>query len=262
MIPYNFIQEWSAVAPWPSPKEVEQDLLLCRALTEIFNDEYLATHLAFRGGTALNKLYFHPQTRYSEDIDLVQINPEPIKETFVRLRKALAFMGEPTVKQKRFNNLLLFKLLSSTDPAEQMRIKVETNCREHFHELPYNYIPYSVESSWYSGSCKVLTYKLEELMGTKVRALYQRTKGRDFFDLYKVLSTYDLNVYEVLRCFRRYISFVASHIPTQTEYMMNLDSKMQDSEFLGDLPLFLSKNERFDANDAYALIVDRIISKM
>jgi len=78
MIPRRYIEEWKAVAPWPHDAQVEQDLVIARALVEIFSDDLLKKSLAFRGGTALHKLYLQPQVRYSEDIDLVQINSEPI----------------------------------------------------------------------------------------------------------------------------------------------------------------------------------------
>ena len=57
MIPSNDIIEWSDTAPWISSEQVEQDLVICRSLVEIFADAYLSEHLAFRGGTALHKLY-------------------------------------------------------------------------------------------------------------------------------------------------------------------------------------------------------------
>lgn len=91
MIPEFAIREWNETVPWTDSEQVEQDLLICRALTEIYKDEYLASHLAFRGGTALHKLYLSPQPRYSEDIDLVQVTAEPIKETYDHIREALSF---------------------------------------------------------------------------------------------------------------------------------------------------------------------------
>ncbi len=56
MIPTAYIQEWAATTPWPDPRHVEQDLIICRALCDIFDEPYLADRLAFRGGTAINKL--------------------------------------------------------------------------------------------------------------------------------------------------------------------------------------------------------------
>lgn len=69
MIPRRYILEWKEFAPWPDDAQVEQDLVIERALVEIFSDEFLSEHLAFRGGTALHKLFLKPQVRYSEDID-------------------------------------------------------------------------------------------------------------------------------------------------------------------------------------------------
>jgi predicted nucleotidyltransferase component of viral defense system len=37
---------------------VEQDLIISRALVELFGDHFLRGELRFRGGTALNKLHF------------------------------------------------------------------------------------------------------------------------------------------------------------------------------------------------------------
>ena len=93
MIPVEFINIWGQSAPWSNILLLEQDLIISKALVEIYRDPFLCEHLAFRGGTALGKLFLQPQPRYSEDIDLVQINPEPIKETLQHLREALSFLG-------------------------------------------------------------------------------------------------------------------------------------------------------------------------
>jgi len=71
MIPQRYIEEWKTQAPWQVDAQVEQDLIIARSLVEIFSDNLLKNALAFRGGTALHKLYLTPQIRYSEDIDLV-----------------------------------------------------------------------------------------------------------------------------------------------------------------------------------------------
>jgi predicted nucleotidyltransferase component of viral defense system len=79
MIPRRYIEEWKEFASWPEDAQVEQDLVIEKALVQLFSNPFLHERLAFRGGTALYKLFLQPQVRYSEDIDLVQINPEPIK---------------------------------------------------------------------------------------------------------------------------------------------------------------------------------------
>lgn len=41
MIPEFAITEWSSVVPWKEKEQVEQDLLICRALTEIYTDDVI-----------------------------------------------------------------------------------------------------------------------------------------------------------------------------------------------------------------------------
>ncbi len=262
MIPEFAIREWNEVVPWTESEQVEQDLLICRALTEIYKDEYLASHLAFRGGTALHKLYLSPQPRYSEDIDLVQIKAEPIKETYDHIREALSFLGEPKIKQKRNNNTLIFRMESEIPPVVPIHLKVEINCKEHFNVLPMQEIPFTVSNKWYQGECNVLTYQLDELVGTKLRALYQRRKGRDLYDLYKALTTKDLNIDNVLKCYHQYMDFVVDHIPTYKEFIINMEDKMQDEEFLGDTQQLLRPDENFNPQKGYEIVRSLLIDKL
>ena len=103
MINRTAIQQWSEHAPWIDNAQIEQDLIICRALVSIFSDEFLASQLAFRGGTALHKLYLSPQPRYSEDIDLVQITPGPIKPIMYRLGEVLLAWHSPVSYSKLFS---------------------------------------------------------------------------------------------------------------------------------------------------------------
>jgi len=112
MIPRRYIEEWKKYAAWPENSQIEQDLVIERALIQLFSAPFLQERLAFRGGTALHKIFLKPQVRYSEDIDLVQINPEPIKDTLSVIRKQLNFLGKPIVKQKANNNTLIYRFES------------------------------------------------------------------------------------------------------------------------------------------------------
>ena len=188
-------------------------LIISRSLIELFNDAYLSSHLAFRGGTALHKLYLNPQVRYSEGLDLVQIYAEPIKETIEHIRDTLSFLGVPVIKQKANNNTLVFRMESEFAPVVPIRLKVEMNCREHFSVLGLTHSSFSVDNSWYSGSAQITIYKLDELLGTKLRALYQRKKGRDLFDLYHAITTADVNVDNIISCYRKYMEFVVGAVP-------------------------------------------------
>ena len=262
MIPEKYIKEWSEFLPWKSKEYIEQDLIICRALCALYNDEYLAEHLAFRGGTALNKIYLNPQPRYSEDIDLVQINAEPIKETIDRIREVLSFLGKAVVKQKVHNNTLIFRFNSEIPPVIPIRLKVEINTREHFNVLGLTQHNFEVKNQWFSGNCKITTYYLEELLGTKMRALYQRRKGRDLFDLWKAISTQELDTDKIIRCYREYMSFAVDSQPTQKEYLLNMEQKISDDEFLGDLEMLLRPDENYNPQEAWELVRSRLIEKL
>jgi hypothetical protein len=60
MIPRDFITEWRAHAPWVQDLQVEQDLVMSRALAMIFAAPMIMESVAFRGGTALYKLHMRP----------------------------------------------------------------------------------------------------------------------------------------------------------------------------------------------------------
>lgn len=263
MIPQAHIIEWSNQVPWQTNEQVEQDLVMCRALVEIFSDPFLSERLAFRGGTALHKLYLQPQPRYSEDIDLVQIKEEPFGPIIDRLRERLSFLGEPARKQKEHNNTLIFRFDSEFSPVQKRRLKVETNCREHFTILGYVKIPFQVASAWFNGSCEITTYRLEELLGTKLRALYQRRKGRDLFDLHKALtSPGSLDTRSLIKCFAAYIHFSTGHVPAQQHFIDNLKSKLNDHEFLGDTTALIRPTEKYDHTIAHELVVSLLLEKI
>jgi predicted nucleotidyltransferase component of viral defense system len=262
MIPTNEIKAWSNFAPWITDEQIEQDLIICRSLIEIFSNEFLSKNLVFRGGTALHKLYLQPQPRYSEDIDLVQKNSGPIKDIIAQLQKSMLFLGQPNVKQKTNNNTLVYRFNSENVTPVSLRVKIEINCREHFSVLGYNTKEFNVNTGWFKGKCNIQTYQLEEMIGTKIRALYQRKKGRDLYDLYKALTMSNLNIEEVITCYKEYINFVVDNPPTRKQYLQNMELKMKDMEFLDDTVSLLRVDEKYDYYEAYELIKKIFLEKI
>lgn len=262
MIPQNDIIEWSNTVSWQTNEQIEQDLVICRALVEIFNDDYLAGHLAFRGGTALHKLYLQPQPRYSEDIDLVQMQAEPIGQVLDRLRDVLGFLGKARVEVGDTMATMKFRFESEIAPVVPMRLKIEINCREHFAELGWGKKDFSVQSNWFEGKCSLTTYKVEELLGTKIRALYQRRKGRDLYDLYQAFTKGKLDVEPMLRCYRQYMEFSVGNVPSQREFIQNMELKLQDKYFVGDIVGLIHPDEVYDHQTAYELVKKELLYKM
>lgn len=263
MIPQRYIEEWKATAPWPIDAQVEQDLIIARALVEIFSDDLLKKSLAFRGGTALHKLYLIPQIRYSEDIDLVQINSEPINPVLKRIREKLSFLGmKRTVKQHIHNNTIVYHFEPEDPSINTMRLKIEINTREHFNELGLKEIPYKVENGWFNGECNITSYELEELLGTKLRALYQRRKGRDLFDLYWALTNHKVDTEKVIQCYKKYMEFSVENPPTQKQFLANMEEKMTDNEFLQDIHSVIKPEVEYDNEVAWELIKKELIEKI
>lgn len=61
MIPQAEIISWRNIAPWAGFDQVEHDLVLPRALCELYKNPLISENLVFRGGTALHKLFFKRQ---------------------------------------------------------------------------------------------------------------------------------------------------------------------------------------------------------
>ena len=261
MIPRRYIEEWKEFAPWPENSQVEQDLVIERALVEIFSDPFLNENLAFRGGTALHKLFLKPQARYSEDIDLVQIKTGPIKPILVKLRECLAFLGtKRNITTSIHNNTVEYRFETEIQPIIKMRLKIEINCREHFTVLGLQQVPFKVQNGWFKGECMINTYHIEELLGTKLRALYQRRKGRDLFDLDFALTKLEIDVAKLIQCYKEYINFSDGTSPTSKMFVVNMVEKMSDDEFRNDIFTILRPEVEYDNDLAYKKISEEIIS--
>ncbi len=152
MIPFDYITEWRAEAPWIDDAQVEQDLVISRALVEIFSHPVLANALALRGGTALSKLKLRPPARYSEDIDLVQTTARPAGPMMNALRDVLeSWLGKPKWKRGEGRITFYFRYTAEGASPIPMRLEVETNTREHFALYGLRRAPFKIASRWFEG---------------------------------------------------------------------------------------------------------------
>ena len=247
MIHQKFIREWEKDHPWKDIAQVEQDLVISRAIIEIFSDELLRKSLAFRGGTALHKIYISPQARYSEDLDIVQINSEPIKPVLKRIREKLSFLGtKRTVKQHIHNNTMIYRFDSEIQPIVNMRLKIEINTREHLNIFGVQEFSYLVENGWFSGECNVSGFVIEELLGSKLKALYGRKKGRDLFDLYWAFTHLNIDIEKLLYCNKKHYENAEQKLPTNKQFLRNMEEKLNDVEFTNDISSVLKSGIEYD----------------
>lgn len=255
MIPLDFITAWRSHAPWPQLSQVEQDLIICRALVELYSHPLLAANLAFRGGTALFKLHL-PPARYSEDIDLVQMRPGPIGPLMDAAQEKLnRWLGTPKRKQSEGRVTLIWRVES--EEGLPLRLKVEINSREHFTVKGYQHFDFKLESRWHTGSASIATYGIEELLGTKLRALYQRKKGRDLFDLWHASTVLDVNPEAIVSCFLKYMEH-EGHQVSRAEFELNLFEKLSDRRFLDDMGPLLTVGSSWEHRAAAGYVLQRL----
>ena len=260
MIPEAAINQLRKTAPWPQNAQVEQDLILSRALVEIFQDEGISKSLVLRGGTALHKLYVDEPLRYSEDIDLVQHTEGPIGPILDRLRDRLdPILGKPRRERNPGTVTLLYRMESEIAPVVPLKLKVEINSREHFDVFGVIEKRFEVQSLWFNGEAQVKTYTLEELMGTKLRALYQRRKGRDLFDQWVALEKKSTHPAKIMEAFRRYMKEGKTKV-SQKEFASNLEKKMVSEAFHNDLKPLLNPSIKYNATKAAKMVSERLLA--
>lgn len=263
MIPISYIQEWSAEAPWPDSRQVEQDLIICRALCDLFNSPALADKIAFRGGTAIHKLLFQQPLRYSEDIDLVQIQPEGIGPTVNAIRGALSWLGKCKRVQKEHSMHLIFRFAPEFEPENNLNLKIELNTREHSSLDGFKKYSFEVDTRWYRERTEILSFETEELFGTKLRALLQRRKNRDLFDLNEGITQLSMDPDKVIACLERYLGREGNQISRATAEQRMLD-KLRGSlteDIAPLLPAGVIFTER-DAIQAFGNVWTELIARI
>ncbi len=251
MIPRAYVIEWQNTAPWVADEQIEQDLILSRILVEFYQNEFLKEQLVFRGGTALNKLYFPSPARYSEDLDFVQIKAGPIKNIVQTIQSIIdPWLGKSSTESRKDGFRIYYSFIPENDPEGKKRIKIEINTREHFNVFPIKEINFAVRSQWFSGKCKLHTYELSEMLGTKMRALYQRKKGRDLFDIDWSLMYHKLNYQDIIKSFHEYMKF-GGHSVTSELYLANLEKKLNSAIFRNDINNFVRSDIHYDVRQAF-----------
>lgn len=257
MIPANAITAWGVDHPWPTREQVEQDLLLSQAICAIAQDDYLGTELVFRGGTALHKLHLDHPYRYSEDLDYVRSSATgigPLTQALGRLGGDLGYTVSTRVSQHP-------KVYWRTTAASgiPLRIKIEVNTHERSPALPLIHRTHQVDSGWWTGQAQVQTFQPAELVATKIRALYQRSKGRDLFDLWLALNQLHLPAAAILSAFAPY----RPEGLTAARAEDNLARKLQDALFRNDLePLLTTWPGTYQLDAAASQISNQLLDHL
>ena len=254
MITRADIQHWRNHVPWTDPDNVEQDLVLSRLIVEIASHPLLGNELVFRGGTCFHKLWLDRPWRYSEDLDYVRRGDGGVGEVLDAIRELAASVGFDRV-QTDIGRHPKARLISTFESGNRMRLKVEMNTFERFPARPTATRRFVVDSPWYRGSADVPTFVLEELTATKIRALFQRRKGRDLFDLWLAIEHGGVSAASVAACFGPY----RPDGWTPDLAIENLSAKLADGRFTTDLDQLVSSWPAEYSIDAAAVVARDVI---
>jgi predicted nucleotidyltransferase component of viral defense system len=265
MIPTQNIVAWSKAAPWAEPRQVEQDLIIARALVELFGDPFLRDELRFRGGTALNKLHFPKPLRYSEDIDLTRTKAGASKPIWDRVHDLLdPWLGKPEYFRSQIAPALRYTV-PAEDTSSTIRLKIEINEVEIAPFDPPQTMRFKVDNPWFSGTADISTFSTEEVLSTKLRALLQRNKGRDLVDLAHALDAFPkLDVQRTVDMFGEYVK--QKPIP-RWEAEKRMFEKLERRGFLADVHPLLAAEERGRFDDAagrraFQQVFEAVISRI
>lgn len=258
MIPQRDIIAWREHAPWSKDTQVEQDLLLTRAMVAIFSDPFLSGQVAMRGGTVLHKVHLAPAARYSEDIDLVLVGERPEDHIKKALRRVLEpILGKPSIDI--FDTVKLavrnwfkpsrvirqeYKYRPTMPGQPEGKVKIEVNCTECQPFYAVVDLPYEPPIEGLASPVTLRSYDLDEMIGTKMRALLQRDQGRDLFDLWWALTAptpeaaHRLDPQRAVAAFEDYMQREGT-VVTFSEYTEELARKQKMPKFRSDMDTML-----------------------
>lgn len=264
---------------WPELYQVEQDLLLSLAMTAIFNDKFLCEQVAMRGGTVLHKVHLAPAVRYSEDIDLVAIGERPEKH----IQKALMRVLRPILgkeKSSAWASLRLavrnaakpsrilrcvFKVPSVAAPGRELTIEVEVNVSERKPRFELQHLPFAFGFRGETLSTFIASFNINEMLATKMRATFQRKKGRDLFDLYWALtakSAVPVDTTKVIDAFIHYMGEESTTVP-RSEFLGHIKICLEDKKgFCRDMDALLKQNLNYDPTKASVIVIERLLNEL
>jgi predicted nucleotidyltransferase component of viral defense system len=234
-------------------------------MAALFNDRFLRTQIAMRGGTLLHKVHLAPAARYSEDIDLVVFGDRPDEHIRKALRRVLVdVVGNPqtsawgvlslairnAVKPSRVLRMV-YSVPSISEPGTMLDIVIEANVTERAPHRAIVEIPF--EFAFRDSPIKTLIngYDLHEMLGTKMRALFQRRRGRDLFDLYWALTLAKppIDPAAVIESFQHYLR-QEGNTAGRAEFVGILDSHLADRGFCSDMGQLLRAGIAYDPHKA------------
>jgi len=180
---------------------IEKDYVLSWLLVAIA-ESGLKPALAFKGGTALKRVYY-PDYRFSEDLDFTfcaDLSHEGLVSAFEALWPALARRVNLTLALHSAEQSVLGSTTLLVDYVGPLRarlgsrqLKVDITRGERLL-YPLTERPLHAPYSDFPVGVKALAYTLEEILTEKLCALIGRVEPRDLYDVYCLLEAGDVEM--------------------------------------------------------------------
>jgi predicted nucleotidyltransferase component of viral defense system len=113
----------------------------------------------------------------------------------------------------------------------------------------------------HTGEVLIPSYHLADLLGTKMRALYQRRKGRDLFDMWFAITQGNVDPDTIIEAWNFYMKEEDNNI-TQKEFLENMEKKVLDPDFLADTEGLLRPDLSYKVTEAYEFVKINLLEKI
>ncbi|MCW4018968.1 MAG: nucleotidyl transferase AbiEii/AbiGii toxin family protein [Candidatus Bathyarchaeota archaeon] len=251
------LKVWADEQNLPDLLFAELDYRLVKTLETLYKDEFLSKRLCIKGGTAINKLYLVETSRLSVDLDFNQIGPkeevlrerpdvrERIVELLTKQDSSYEIHSEHRYEQTRI------KSRYKTVAGPPWSFKIEISHVERFPIVS----PVKKQVKTPDGLADVVTYTLEELTATKLRALLERFKGRDVYDLY-FISQLKPNPTVIRKMFMYYF-YRSRKVYNPKVHYKNLMERYEIGNYKDDVTDFVKPTVTFDLTRAAKNVISQ-----
>ncbi len=232
---------------------LEKVLRLSDILQYINANPLLFSHLALKGGTAINLVVFN-LPRLSVDIDL-DFTKHCLRDEMFVLRKQInsdilkymtsqGYQLNPSSKNPHSLDSWVFYYLNSSGNKDNIKIEINYSMRNHVFE--------PIEKDVYMESLSlhlhVRTLTNLELFGSKIKALIERTAARDLYDVYNMLMlpVFSVSEQSLLRKIVILYLAIGGNTPPKTDFNFKAIDNLNFSQIKRKLIPVLKKSDKFE----------------
>ena len=235
----------------------ELDYRLVKSLEAMYRDDFLSKRLCMKDGTAINKLYLGETSRLSVDLDFNHLGSKEevlrerrdVRERIVELLKKQDDSYDIHSERRYEQTRIKARYKTAAGPMRSFKIEIS-----HVERFPI-VSPVMKQVKTPDGLADVITYTLEELAATKLRALLERFKGRDIYDLYFISQLKPDPT--VTRKMFLYYFYRSCKVFNPKVHYKNLVKRYESGNYIDDVSAFVKPAVTFDLARAAQKVISQ-----